>query len=51
MIKLCTMTEKEFKIESPFEASGDQPQAIEELCQGLINGEKISSFARSYRFR
>ncbi len=34
------MTEKEFKIESPFEASGDQPQAIDELCQGLINGEK-----------
>ena len=34
------MTEKEFKIESPFEASGDQPQAIDELYQGLINGEK-----------
>ncbi len=34
------MKEKEFKIESPFEASGDQPQAIDELCQGLENGEK-----------
>ena len=40
MIKLCSMKEKEFKIESPFEASGDQPQAIDELCQGLENGEK-----------
>ncbi len=34
------MLEKEFKIESPFEPSGDQPTAIKELCEGLKNGEK-----------
>ncbi len=34
------MTEKEFKIVSPFEPSGDQPQAIKELCEGLKNGIK-----------
>ncbi|MBP5398961.1 MAG: excinuclease ABC subunit UvrB [Alphaproteobacteria bacterium] len=27
--------ENEFKIVSPFEPAGDQPQAIEELCQGI----------------
>lgn len=27
-----------FKIESPFEPSGDQPQAIKELCAGIDNG-------------
>ncbi|MBQ7659679.1 MAG: excinuclease ABC subunit UvrB [Alphaproteobacteria bacterium] len=30
----------EFKIESPFEPSGDQPEAINELVQGLKNGLK-----------
>ena len=34
------MIEKEFKIESPFEPSGDQPQAIKELCDGLARGER-----------
>ncbi len=34
------MKEKEFKIESPFEPSGDQPQAIKELCEGLQDGIK-----------
>ena len=29
-----------FKIESPFEPSGDQPQAIKELCEGIERGEK-----------
>ena len=29
-----------FKIESPFEPSGDQPQAIKELCEGINRGEK-----------
>ena len=32
------MKEKEFKIVSQFEPSGDQPQAINELCEGLNNG-------------
>ena len=27
-----------FKIESPFEPSGDQPQAIKELCNGVEQG-------------
>ncbi|MBP5353130.1 MAG: excinuclease ABC subunit UvrB [Alphaproteobacteria bacterium] len=30
--------DKVFKIESPFEPSGDQPQAIRELCEGVENG-------------
>ena len=29
-----------FKIESPFQPAGDQPQAIKELCEGLERGEK-----------
>ncbi|MBR3676113.1 MAG: excinuclease ABC subunit UvrB [Alphaproteobacteria bacterium] len=33
------MSEKNsFKIESPFEPSGDQPQAIKELCEGVEHG-------------
>jgi excinuclease ABC subunit B len=34
------MIEKEFQIESPFEPSGDQPEAIRQLCEGLKNGEQ-----------
>ena len=34
------MIKNEFKIESPFEPSGDQPEAINELVQGLKNGLK-----------
>ena len=30
----------EFKVVSPFEPSGDQPEAIKELVEGLENGEK-----------
>ena len=29
-----------FKIESPFAPSGDQPQAIKELCEGVARGER-----------
>ena len=32
------MKNNKFKIVSPFEPSGDQPQAIAELCDGLKNG-------------
>ena len=32
--------ENAFKIESPFEPSGDQPQAIKELCEGVARGEQ-----------
>lgn len=34
------MLEKEFKIESPFEPSGDQPTAIKDLCEGIERGDK-----------
>lgn len=34
------MKDVEFKIESPFEPSGDQPQAIKELCKGVERGER-----------
>ena len=34
------MKDTEFKIESPFEPSGDQPQAIKELCEGIERGER-----------
>ena len=34
------MIKNEFKIESPFEPSGDQPEAINELVQGLKDGVK-----------
>ena len=34
------MKDPEFKIESPFEPSGDQPQAIKELCEGVERGER-----------
>jgi len=34
------MIKNEFKIESPFEPSGDQPEAIKELVQGLKDGIK-----------
>lgn len=32
-----------FKVESPFEPSGDQPQAIEALVQGFLNGERFQT--------
>ena len=34
------MKDLTFKIESPFEPSGDQPQAIKELCEGVERGER-----------
>jgi len=27
-----------FKVEAPFEPSGDQPEAIEKLCDGINKG-------------
>ena len=29
-----------FKVVSPFEPTGDQPQAIEKLADGILRGEK-----------
>lgn len=34
------MSDNKFKIESPFEPSGDQPEAICDLCEGIERGEK-----------
>lgn len=34
------MSDNKFKIESPFEPSGDQPEAIRDLCEGIKRGEK-----------
>ena len=34
------MKDVEFKIESPLEPSGDQPQDIKELCEGVERGER-----------
>jgi excinuclease ABC subunit B len=30
----------QFKLVSPYKMMGDQPQAVEQLCQGLLGGEK-----------
>src|ERR1700675_1644995 len=32
--------EKPFRLHSEFEPAGDQPQAIDELCEGLARGER-----------
>ena len=37
------MKDVEFKIESPFEPSGDQPQAIKELCEGVEEGNRAGA--------
>ena len=34
------MIKQRFKINSPFEPAGDQPQAIKDLCRGLEKGER-----------
>lgn len=34
------MSDNKFKIESTFEPSGDQPEAIRDLCEGIERGEK-----------
>ena len=34
------MSDSIYKLESPFSPSGDQPQAIRELCEGINRGEK-----------
>lgn len=34
------MIKNKFKIESPFEPSGDQPSAIKELCEGIERGDR-----------
>ena len=34
---------KKFIVHSEFEPSGDQPQAIEKLSQGFLNGDKYQT--------
>ena len=34
------MMQKEFKLVSPYKPTGDQPQAIEELVEGLNQNKK-----------
>jgi excinuclease ABC subunit B len=33
----------EFKVESPFQPTGDQPEAIEQLAEGIRNGHKFQT--------
>ncbi len=35
------MVERKFEVVSPYQPTGDQPQAIEELCKGLQEGKKF----------
>ena len=32
-----------FKLQSPYTPSGDQPQAIQQLTEGILNGEKYQT--------
>jgi excinuclease ABC subunit B len=34
--------ERPFRLHSEFTPAGDQPQAIEELCEGIARGERAS---------
>lgn len=40
MRKDGTDSMNEFKVVSPFEPQGDQPQAIEKLAAGVLRGDK-----------
>lgn len=40
MFKGVAHSVREFEIKSPYQPSGDQPQAIQELVEGLKNGKK-----------
>ena len=33
----------EFKVEAPFQPTGDQPEAIEQLAEGIANGAKMQT--------
>ena len=41
----------DFKIESAYKPTGDQPQAIEELCNGLKNGADYQTASGRHWFR
>ncbi len=40
---MYTVIMRPFKVVSPFEPSGDQPQAIEALAHGILNGDKYQT--------
>ena len=40
-----------FKLVSKFKPSGDQPEAIKKLVDGIKEGKKRTSFIRSDRYR
>lgn len=40
-----------FKLHSEYKPTGDQPQAIEYLSNGIKQGKEISNFTWSYWFR
>ena len=33
----------QFKLVAPYQPTGDQPQAIETLAQGILNGDKAQT--------
>lgn len=43
--------ERKFKISSKYKPAGDQPKAIEQLVEGIKNGDDAPDFVRDYRFR
>jgi len=40
-----------FKLNSEYKPTGDQPQAIEYLSNGIKRRQEISNASRCYRFR
>ena len=40
-----------FKLHSDYKPTGDQPQAIEKLSKGILEGKKFQTPSRSYGFR
>ena len=33
----------EFKLQAPFQPAGDQPQAIDKLSKGILDGKKFQT--------
>ena len=40
-----------FHLKAPFQPTGDQPQAIDALVQGINEGDDAQTLAGCYRFR
>ncbi len=43
MVSLAPPSQAEFKLVAPFEPTGDQPQAIDDLTDGLIRGDRYQT--------